>query len=330
LKKSIVITSIFKPTEAVALFSKMHDYQVIVVGDRKTPANWNNRHVDYLSLESQKSLDFELSKTLPYNHYCRKMLGYLKAIESNADYIIDTDDDNIPKDDWGFPLFENTYEYVADNAGFINVYQLFTNRKIWPRGLPLRLISKKFQLETSLTLTNCSIGIWQGLADEDPDVDAIYRLTDDSPCYFNYRPPIVLGIGTFSPFNSQNTIFRKELFSLLYLPTSVTFRFTDILRGLVAQPIMWLNNYHLGFTSATVVQKRNPHDYMKDFISETPMFLNVEKVTDIVSTTISKYDSIEANLYNAYNALCNNKIICDKEMITLTAWLEDIQKIRRN
>ena len=41
----------------------------------------------------------------------------------------------------------------------------------------------------------------------------------------------------------------------MYLPTFVTFRFTDILRSYVAQPIMWNAGYRLGFTNATVTQK---------------------------------------------------------------------------
>ena len=37
----------------------------------------------------------------------------------------------------------------------------------------------------------------------------------------------MLGSGTISPFNSQNTLFTRAVFPLLYLPTYVTFRFTD-------------------------------------------------------------------------------------------------------
>ena len=107
MKKFIIITSIFYPTEAVIAFSKMQDYQLIVVGDKKTPADWFCKNVDYISVIEQEELDFELAKFLPYNHYCRKMLGYLKAIQNGADYIVDMDDDNIPKDNWKFPEFEN-------------------------------------------------------------------------------------------------------------------------------------------------------------------------------------------------------------------------------
>lgn len=326
MNKFIVITSIFHPTEAVIEFAKTEGYQLIVVGDRKTPQDWHCNNVDYISVAQQENSGFELAKVLPYNHYCRKMLGYLKAMKNGAGYIADTDDDNIPKEGWGFPCFSGKFDSVPGNKGFINIYQLYTEQKIWARGLPLNLISTQFNLEESLEVKDCNIGIWQGLADEDPDVDAVYRLTNDTPCYFKERNPVVLGKGTISPFNTQNTLIRKELFPLMYLPTYVTFRFTDILRGLVAQPIMWLYNYQLGFVNATVVQKRNPHDYMKDFISEIPMYECGEKVIGLVQSVISESCSIGTNLYNAYEALRKEKIVSEKEMLTLKCWLKDVEK----
>jgi hypothetical protein len=326
MKKTIVITSIYQPTQAVKSFAQMNDYDLIVVGDKKTPENWYSENTTYLSVKDQKKLNFNLVKELPYNHYSRKMIGYLKAIENQSDVIIDTDDDNIPKENWGFPSFNGNFDCINKDQGFINIYQLFSDQKIWPRGLPLNLINKKYEFDKLISSQECKIGIWQGLADEDPDVDAIYRLTSDTPCYFDKRDPIVLSNGTVSPFNTQNTIIKKELFPLLYLPTYVTFRYTDILRGLVAQPIMWLYDFHLGFTDATVIQKRNPHDYMKDFTSEIPMYETCQKVVDIVSSSISKNNDLSNNLYLAYQTLMRESIIKDKELITLEVWLNDINK----
>ena|SRR6218665_19567 len=323
-KNVIVITSIFEPTIAVKAFAALDAYELIVVGDKKSPAAWACKNVTFLSVADQEKMQLELAGVLPYNHYCRKMLGYLKAIKEGASCIIDTDDDNIPKEDWNFPEFNDHYDKISDDQGFVNIYQLYTQQKIWPRGLPLHLINTQFELDNKITAGDCSVGIWQGLADEDPDVDAIYRLTSDEPCYFNSRSPVVLGKGTITPFNTQNTIIRKELFALLYLPTYVTFRFTDILRGLVAQPIMWLYGYQLGFVDATVVQKRNPHDYTKDFESEIPMYKYCEKVISIVGAAIAKEKSIEDNLYAAYKALQQEGIVTEQELVTLEAWLKDI------
>lgn len=327
LKKAIVITSIFQPTEAVLAFAAMKDYNLIVAGDKKTPVGWHCDNVEYMSIEKQNETGDHLNKVLPFNHYCRKMMGYLHAIAQGADYIVDTDDDNIPKDNWTFPKFEGEFDYIPGDKGFVNVYQLYTDAHIWPRGLPLDLITTKFNLEEDLTNKYSKVGMWQGLADEDPDVDAIYRLTSDTPCYFNERQPLVLGKGTISPFNTQNTMIRKELFALMYLPTYVTFRFTDILRGFVAQPIMWLYDYHLGFVDATVIQKRNPHDYMKDFISEIPMYKHCEEVMEITANAISVANSIEDNLFNTYEALHRKSIVEARELEVLAAWLQDLAAI---
>lgn len=324
MKHAIVITTIFEPSEAVKAYANMSDVYLIVVGDRKTPSDWACTGANYISVEEQVALAPQLAKLLPFDHYCRKMFGYIRAANAGVDVIIDTDDDNLPKPNWGFPDYQGDFERVDVGGGFVNVYQWFTDAKIWPRGLPLDLINTAFETAGKQAFVDCSVGIWQGLADEDPDVDAIYRLTSNKACTFKIREPLVLTKGTVCPFNSQNTAVKKELFPLLYLPAHVTFRFTDILRGLVAQPIMWLHGYALGFTQATVIQARNPHDYMKDFISEIPMYQHCREVVEIVSSEISANNSMESNLHAAYSALLAKDIVVDEELRTLDAWLYEI------
>jgi len=321
MKNYIIITSIFQPTEAVKKFAQNPNFKLIVVGDNKSPKDWSCENVVYLSLEMQHKLEFRLLKTLPINHYCRKMIGYLIAMKE-AETIIDTDDDNIPKENWKFPESSLSYK-TLDGDGFVNVYQWYTKQKIWPRGLPLNLINKKFENNYGLDIQGRAVGIWQGLADEDPDVDAIYRLTIDEPCTFEQDMPLVLNKGLISPFNSQNTLYYRNLFPLLYLPITVTFRFTDILRGLVAQPIMWAYGYHLGFTGATVVQKRNEHNLMSDFQSEIPMYEHCEKIVDLVSASVSSGSSLEANLFNAYDRLALHGIVDGAELVAVESWISD-------
>ena len=322
-RKYIIITSIFPPTEAVQKFAEINNSTLVVVGDKKTPSNWHFPNVIFLPVDDQSMLNTTaFQKTLPYNHYCRKMLGYLYALQEGAEIIIDTDDDNIPNSDWDFPNFNDSYKFYRGEKGFVNIYNYFTEQSIWPRGLPLNHISKRTDF-SSVESENVNVGIWQGLADEDPDVDAIYRLVSDQSCVFNQQPPIVLDKGIVCPFNTQNTCIRKELFPLLYLPVNVSFRFTDILRGLVAQPIMWLHGFHLGFTSATVVQKRNPHDYFNDFLSEIPMYQHCEKVVETVEKSILVNRTLSDNLYEAYRGLLNLNIVPLEEMSILQAWLAE-------
>lgn len=328
MARFIIITSIFSPTEAIKDFSEKN-LPIVMVGDKKTPDDWSFGDVKYLSVNTQKRMGFRLTELLPYHHYGRKMLGYLYAMQNGANEIYDTDDDNFPKSDWGFPEFTGDFTLIPSGKGFINVFQFFTESRIWPRGFPLNHIMDPKMPESVLINKNVKVGVWQGLIDEDTDVDSIYRLTNNETIRFIERSPVVLGSKSLCPFNTQNTLFRKEMFPLLYLPSEVTFRFTDILRGLVAQPIMWLYDYYLGFTGPTVIQKRNPHDLMKDFKSEIQMFLYSETVPEIVSSAITRSMSIGDNLFEAYKALQRKGIVTINELKILEAWLYDIQRLSR-
>ena len=64
----------------------------------------------------------------------------------------------------------------------------------WPRGFPIDLIQKSWNLELSKEVPsndagNGKIGVLQSLADFQPDVDALFRLTRKTPFMFE-RPPI--------------------------------------------------------------------------------------------------------------------------------------------
>ena len=325
-----VITSIYPPGEAVEGFASQDDNHVVVAGDKKTPDNWRHDNTTYLSPAQQEALPFRVIAKLPWNHYCRKMVGYLYAIQEGASHILDTDDDNIPYPEYSNPSWELEIATTAPSLGFVNVYKRYTDAKIWPRGLPLGKIHESdsaFQPET-LKSRNVKIGIWQGLADLDPDVDAIYRLTSNEPVTFDKSSPVALGQGTWCPFNSQNTLFsHKELFPLLYLPAFVTFRFTDILRGYVAQPILQAHGYHLGFHQATVYQERNAHNLLQDFKDEIPFYLNAQKCMDVICDAVSSSVSMEENLFAVYQSLHKEGIVPDEELPLLEAWLEDCRTL---
>lgn len=325
MSRFIVITSIFPPTEAVRAFAALDGWQVVVVGDRKTPPEWALDGVTYLSPSDQESLGFRTVERLPWNHYGRKMVGYLYAMQHGAELILDTDDDNIPKPEWGVLPTDGEFA-IVQGTGFVNVYRYFTDAFVWPRGYPLRLIRASAALPDTVVGVR-KVGIWQFLADGDTDVDAIYRLVIDAPVVFGNRPPVVLDEGVVCPFNSQNTVFTRDTFPLLYLPAFVTFRFTDILRGLVAQPLLWTRGLHLGFGPATVRQERNPHDYLDDFESEVPMYLTGEEALEAAAGAIKAAEPLAANLTRVYAELQRRGIVTADELWLLEAWLDDVEAL---
>lgn len=327
-KICIVITSINEPTRAVVDFSKLNEVNVIVIGDKKSPIDYDCANVNFLNIGDQVNLNFSIIKHLPFNHYCRKMIGYLIALEEGADYIYDTDDDNIPSEDWYIPVSENVNKLIIGPKGFVNIYNYFTTRKIWPRGLPLNKINSTEQLEiVNIEESNDNIVIWQGLADKDPDVDAIYRFTIGEECVFEKKEPILLNSNVWSPFNSQNTIFRRDVVILMYLPATVSFRFTDILRSYVAVSILNCFNLKICFFSATVFQIRNFHDLYKDFDSEVVMYLNSEFIMLELAKIIDSNLSISENLLNAYRRLMEMGIVENSELELLNYWIFDCNKV---
>jgi hypothetical protein len=324
MKKFAVMTSIFTPTKAVEKLAGMKNWQLVMVGDKKTPENWQYDNVCYISPSDQMEMSSALVNKLPWNHYSRKMIGYLFAMQHGADIIADVDDDNIPIDNWGELPFPGPHD-VINQPDFVNIYQFFSDSFIWPRGFPL----DKVRNRASLSQQNHSldVGIWQFLANGNPDVDAIHRLLFNQTIEFSDHKPIVLDKDVYCPFNSQNTIFLKNSFPLLYLPATVSFRFTDILRGIVAQPVLWAHNLRLGFGSATMYQERNPHNYMEDFESEIPMYLYSEKAAYLAGESVAQENTMSNNLLSVYMKLAEHEIVSRQELDILMSWIQDIETL---
>ncbi|EGT53176.1 hypothetical protein CAEBREN_15029 [Caenorhabditis brenneri] len=162
--------------------------------------------------------------------------------------------------------------------------------QMWPRGFPLEHIEKHTNENSSQVLCYKMkrAAVQQGLVHHDPDVDAIYRLLHaDSnsglDVKFNkFTPLITLSVGTYSPWNSQNTLFHKSAFHTLFLPTTVSFRTTDIWRSFISQKILHLSGLTVSFVPTNAVQFRNAHDYLKDFKDENQVYEDSGKMIEFL------------------------------------------------
>jgi len=257
-------------------------------------------------------------------------LAYLEAVRQGAQGIIDTDDDNYPQGEFRFPNPHDPYDVAGQAGQWINLYRYFSDRNVWPRGIPLdQILPTRHQPVVRRTESHSRVAIWQSLADGDPDVDAVYRLTDGSEVIFDRRPPVVLAENAWSPYNSQATWHDPSVFALLYLPSTVTFRFTDILRSYVALPILAAAGLRLGFCAALVYQARNPHDYVEDFRSEFPIYDRAQETMACVSSVVRSGYSIEDNLARAYQSLAHAGIVGEAERYRVELWLEDLNRAAR-
>ncbi len=329
-KKSIIITTINYPTDGVKkIASNYKDWSFIVVGDKKTPTNWNWEGVQFLSVPDQLALESAFARKCPFNHYVRKNIGYLKAIQDGAKVIAETDDDNIPYDSFLVSVDKQVEGYPVQKHGWENIYTHFTDTKIWPRGFPLEYINESFRKKSLLgEKSTFDCPIQQYLADGDPDVDAIYRLTTEEETKFRSNT-VILKDGTFCPFNSQNTIWWPEAYPLLYLPSFVSFRMTDIWRSFIAQICLYKQGKNIAFREATVVQLRNEHSLIRDFKDEVPGYINNVIIMELLSgLALSEApDRTSENLRLCYEKLVEAEIIPQEELHLVDLWIKDLNHL---
>jgi hypothetical protein len=339
-KTACVITTINSPNSGMnQLFEYARDTNndLIVVADKKTPEKWINHCTEFLSVPNQEASDFTISRLLPWNHYARKNLGYLVSMQKKTEWIYETDDDNIPlSNPFNFGHFNKFIDSVMNETGkWVNIYTEFNpinlpneeKLTIWPRGLPLEEIYKKNQ---KIEIEAPHLLLWQGLANGDPDVDAIFRLIHPDKTEIKFEPNknIVLNNKNWSPFNSQTTWWNKALFPLMYLPATCTFRVTDILRSYITLRILRELKTSIGFTSPVVYQNRNEHNLIKDFESETQLYILGNKYIDrLESLKFVENQTIGEMLFKCYEVAESIGLTSKKEYDILSGWLSDLKQL---
>jgi hypothetical protein len=331
MKTSLVLTTIYKPNKNIITFSKQSKklkWDFIVIGDKKTPNNFRITYGNYFSYEKQKKISLNFSTKCPANNYARKNIGYLLAIKNGSEVIIETDDDNCPKKNFfSKKSYVHNVPYVMNNS-WVNIYDVFKKNKktkVWPRGLPLdELFINKIKLGNN---KKNIFYLQQGVCEGNPDVDAIYRLLNKK-INISFRSFKVNLGNALSTFNSQNTIWFKPIFPLLYLPVTCSMRCTDIWRSLVALKILQFNNNKILFFGTTMFQKRNIHNLNNDFKEEVPMYLNNKNIFNSLSNLKLIKGDYLSNLLICYKCLIKNGYISKKELIYLRSWISDIKNLK--
>lgn len=330
--RSLVVTTINHPTNALkALAARFPDWQLVVVGDNKTPTDWSLGNSRFMSMDDQSRLPFALAGLLPENHYCRKNLGYLEAMRGGAERIAETDDDNSPTT-WLIDSASTTlHDRQVSGVDWFNVYELFTSEVIWPRGYPLELLevsrARAGAAGDRLPEVTAHCPVQQYLAEGDPDVDAIYRMTVGKTDHTFSDGTVILDKGAMVPFNSQSTLWFPPAYTYMYLPSFVSFRMTDIWRSFIAQVALWAHDSKLAYHGRGVYQERNAHNLLRDFEDEQIGYRRNSEMVQVLKALDLSPDWAEAgqNLLKCYRALHKMDIVSARELPLVEAWVHDVK-----
>lgn len=288
MKKIIVTTTIYPPTEAIEKFQAMQDWELVVVGDLKTPSDYRLTRGIYVSPAEQEKYDPALSDAIGWNCIQRRNFGLLWAKDLGADIVAVVDDDNIPLDDWGQDLLvgrEVEVDYYETDLPAFDPLGATNHSHLWHRGYPLPLLAKRDYSRKSRKKVRVDIqaDLWNG----DPDIDAICRLEHAPKCDFDPgRFP--MAANKMGPFDSQNTFLRAEVLADYFVMPHVG-RVDDIWAGYLVQA----KGFQVVYNKPSVFQDRHPRDLLCDLRGE---YLGYETNLKLVEDLARDPDSIRAYL----------------------------------
>lgn len=330
MNKFIVITTINNKSEAIKKYDNLKDWNLIVIGDSKTP-NINLKNGIYLNLKNQKQLNFSCIKKIPYNTYSRINIGYLLALKNKADIIASVDDDNIPLSNWGKNVFVNSKtdsNFIFSKNKFIDIlfhHKYVSKKNIWHRGFPLEDLNlRKYQ--KSIFKQKKHIEVQAGLWNVEPDVDAVCRISN-GPYNLKFKDKkFIIDNKAYSPFNTQNTIFSKRIIPGMCLMFGVG-RMLDIFSSFVCQRIMReLGSYTL-FTGPTVKQIRNEHNLKNDLIDEITGIKNFKLFTRTLDQTkLKKKDNVPEMFAKISKSISELEFISKDNIKYQSHWIDDTSK----
>ena len=289
--KCIVTTTINHPTQALLKYTTFKDWDIFVVGDKKTPHNEylkleeDNSNFHYLSPEMQDMLYSELSEAIGWNKIQRRTIGYLHVYKMGYGIIASVDDDNIPYDDWGKEIYigkeVETYHYKPENIVFDPLSATNYNH-LWHRGFPIQLLTTKNRNEISIkkVVPEIQANFWNG----DPDIDAFCRL-EHKPCCFFDDKHFPFSTSALYTFNQQNTIFSRKILEN-YLALPFVGRMDDIWPAYYISAMGYPIIYH----KATVFQDRNVQNLTKNLTDEFIGYQNTYNLLKDIREDINNFE----------------------------------------
>lgn len=271
MKKIIVTTTIYEPTLATKKFSEMEGWELVVVGDTKTPhESYRKLNCTYLHPEDQENLNKELSDSIGWKSIQRRNMGFLYAYLNGADVMATVDDDNIPYDDWGRDLYvgqEVNIDLWESHNGYFDPLSVTNRSDLWHRGYPIEFLGTKNNVEYR-GKTKRKVLVQADLWDGDPDIDAMCRLSKKPCVKYDIQKPY--GSLQISPFNSQNTFIAREVIPY-YMVLPHIGRMDDIWGSYIIQKQF---PDSVIYNKATVFQDRNEQDLVTNLQNEVIGYRN--------------------------------------------------------
>eukprot|EP00258_Populus_trichocarpa_P012943 XP_002323318.2 probable glycosyltransferase STELLO1 [Populus trichocarpa] len=340
-EKWIVVSVSHYPSDSLKKLVRIKGWQLLAIGNSRTPNDWSLKGAIYLSLEQQASLGFRVLGYVPYDSYLRKSVGYLFAIQHGAKKIFDADDRGEVIDGdlgkhfdvelIGEGARQETilqYSHENENRSVVNPYVHFGQRTVWPRGLPLENVGELGHEEFYTEVYGGKQFIQQGISNGLPDVDSVFYYTRKTgleafDIRFDERAPkVALPQGVMVPVNSFNTIYHSSAFWGLMLPVSVSNMASDVLRGYWGQRLLWEIGGYVVVYPPTVHRYDTVGGY--PFSEEKDLHVNVGRLVKFLVAWRSSEHRLFEKILELSFAMAEGGFWSEQDVKFTAAWLQDL------
>jgi hypothetical protein len=343
----IVTTAASLRPETVQQILTTSNWNLMVIGEKDTPSNrfeqFSSSKLLYLSFQEQMKIDLHSARYISYGINAQRNIGYLIAIFCGAKVVYELDgishiwDSDIQV----YPSVQSAAEipwlaFRRMRSPFINIYGIFGQPQLWPRGLPLVELQNISEDGWSSLRRNdneiINAYIQQKLIDFDPDVDAvaqlIHRVSARRATFDHDRQPVALEPFTFSPYNSKNTIHHLNAFWGLYLPVTIHPRVADIWRGFWVQRLLWDIGGHVIFIPSTLKKYGRVKTTIKDMKTEQILHDNAGKLVRFLSSWKYNATTLPEGVQELIAGLTKAKFLDEFEITIIQAWLHDLDCVK--
>src|ERR1035438_9050049 len=127
---ALVVTSISEPNAALRALAdgcRRRNIPFLVIGDTKSPASFHLPGCEFHSVERQRRSGLRLAQLCPERSYARKNIGYLMAIRDGARILVETDDDNFPREGFWGTRERSVRASRVEVHGWVNAYRYFSD-----------------------------------------------------------------------------------------------------------------------------------------------------------------------------------------------------------
>ena len=341
----VMTTASFDPITARKIASTK-DWKFMMIGERKARRRWSTSFSSpnfiFLSFEDLSRLDFLLVQYLTRGINAEKNIAFLIAIFCGAKIIYELDSAGVV---WNpniivYPSVQNSTDlpwiaFQSETSSFVNIYGIFGQPQIWPRGIPLDELRRISENGWSSLRRNeekvTKVYIQQNIFDSDPDVDALVRLKHPmftiNVRFDHDRGPIALDPFIYSPYNSQNTIHHYEALWGLYLPVKVDHYLSDILRGYWVQRLLWEIDGKLLFSLTNEKRYRTGNITLSEIGKEKLLHNSTKKLVLFLNSWNSKAPTIKQKFQDLIIHMENAGLIENLEAEIMLNWLDDLSRI---